>query len=249
MLLEVKNISASFQHSGKKVLDNVSFLLKKGQKLGVVGESGGGKSTLTRILSGFHPYTSGKVQIQNRVIKATAKDRKWISKRLQMVFQNPISSLDPQQTVQQILEEPLLNFTSLTTKERKQKIMELLAEVNLQPDVLKRKSNSLSGGQAQRICIARSLLANPEILVCDEPVTSLDMTTQLKIMKLLKRVGKEQQLSIIFVSHDISLVLEFCDVVLVLRDGKIVDYFVTKEWMHADRDAYTKKLIESTEII
>lgn len=248
MLLEVKNISAIIQHSGKKVVDNVSFLLEKGQKLGIVGESGGGKSTLVRILAGFHPYTSGTVRLQNQIINATTYDRKWICKKLQMIFQEPISSIDPNQTIKQVLEEPLLNFTSLNSNERKQQILDILEKVDLQPDILIRNSNSLSGGQAQRICIARSLLANPDILVCDEPVTSLDMATQLKILQLLKRIGQEQQLSIIFVSHDISLVLEFCDKVLVLKDGKNIDYFLTKDSEHKDRNLYTKKLIEATTI-
>ncbi|MCJ7840873.1 dipeptide/oligopeptide/nickel ABC transporter ATP-binding protein [Lederbergia sp. NSJ-179] len=230
-------------------LENVSFFLEKGKKLGIVGESGSGKSTLTKILTGFLPYNDGKVQLENRVIQARVKDRKWIGKKMQLVFQTSLSSLNPRQTVQQILEEPLINFFSLSTEERKQKIVAILKEVNLQISVLEKKSISLSGGQAQRVCIARALLANPEILICDEPVTSLDMTTQIKIIQLLQKIVKEQQLSLIFISHDISLVQELCDEILVLREGKIIDRFAANDWKNAERHSYTKELIESTEIL
>ncbi|GKU80674.1 ABC transporter ATP-binding protein [Niallia sp. NCCP-28] len=249
MILEVNHLSAKYQNSEKMVLNSVSFLLEKGKKLGIVGESGSGKSTLTRILAGFHPYVSGKVYVENRMVKASIKDRNWLSKKMQLIFQNPLSSLDPRQTVRQILEEPLVNFSSLSAKERKQKINAILKEVNLQTNILEKRSAALSGGQAQRICIARSLLANPEILICDEPVTSLDMTTQIKIIQLLKNLVEEKKLSIIFVSHDISLVLELCDEVLVLKEGRTVDYFAAKEWGNVERHPYTKELIESTKII
>ncbi|SHG75609.1 ABC transporter ATP-binding protein [Virgibacillus chiguensis] len=249
MLLEVNNLSVVFHYPEKKVLDNVSLKLQKGQKLGIVGESGGGKSTLIRTLAGFQSYKNGKVTIQNKLIKATLKDRKWISRELQMIFQDPLSSLNPRQTMQQALEEPLLNFTTFSKEERKQRILNIIEDVNLHPSILRRYSDSISGGQAQRICIARSLLANPEILICDEPITSLDMVTQIQILKLLERFGNEKQISIIFVSHDISHVLKFCDEVLVIRDGRVVDYFKVGEWQNENRNGYTKKLMESTRII
>ncbi|WP_121639601.1 ABC transporter ATP-binding protein [Virgibacillus sp. Bac330] len=249
MLLEVNNLSVVFHYPEKKVLDHVSLKLQKGQKLGIVGESGGGKSTLIRTLAGFQSYKNGKVTIQNKLIKATLKDRKWISRKLQMIFQDPLSSLNPRQTMQQALEEPLLNFTTFSKEERKQRILNIIEDVNLHPSILRRYSDSISGGQAQRICIARSLLANPEILICDEPITSLDMVTQIQILKLLERFGNEKQISIIFVSHDISHVLKFCDEVLVIRDGRVVDYFKVGEWQNENRNGYTKKLMESIRIV
>ncbi|WP_258871999.1 ATP-binding cassette domain-containing protein [Virgibacillus dokdonensis] len=157
--------------------------------------------------------------------------------------------LNPRQTMQQALEEPLLNFTTFSKEERKQSILNIIEDVNLHPSILRRYSDSISGGQAQRICIARSLLANPEILICDEPITSLDMVTQIQILKLLERFGNEKQISIIFVSHDISHVLKFCDEVLVIRDGRVVDYFKVGEWQNENRNGYTKKLMESIRIV
>ncbi|WP_378933551.1 ABC transporter ATP-binding protein [Metabacillus herbersteinensis] len=241
----MKNISASYKNKKKSVLQDISFTLEMGQKLGIVGESGSGKSTLTRILAGFHPIERGEVLLQERPVRAKVKDRKWLNRKVQLVFQDSISSLDPQQTVRQVLEEPLCNFFSLTKKEREQQVGTILEEVNLKKDILNRKGRTLSGGQAQRVCIARSLLARPEILLCDEPVTGLDMMNQTRIINLLKKIVAEKQLAIIFVSHDISLVLDFCDVILVLKDGQQVDFFKAVEWNHTDRSDYTTKLIES----
>nr|WP_285890259.1 dipeptide/oligopeptide/nickel ABC transporter ATP-binding protein [Halalkalibacter oceani] len=239
-------MTAAYQK--KKVLHDLSFTLKKGEKLGIVGESGSGKSTLTRVLSGFHPTIKGELSIRERPVQATVKDRRWLCKLVQVVFQDPFSSLDPQQTVQQVLEEPLLNFFTLTKEERNQQLLEIVEEVNLEKDLLKQKSRTVSGGQAQRICIARALLARPDILICDEPVTSLDMMTQIKILNLLKKIVTEKQLSIVFVSHDISLVFELCDTVLVLKDGKKMDFFKAADWHRPERSSYTNKLIHSVHL-
>ncbi|MET3504276.1 ABC-type dipeptide/oligopeptide/nickel transport system ATPase subunit [Halalkalibacter oceani] len=138
MIIEAKNLTAAYQK--KKVLHDLSFTLKKGEKLGIVGESGSGKSTLTRVLSGFHPTIKGELSIRERPVQATVKDRRWLCKLVQVVFQDPFSSLDPQQTVQQVLEEPLLNFFTLTKEERNQQLLEIVEEVNLEKDLLKQKA-------------------------------------------------------------------------------------------------------------
>lgn len=249
MFLQVDNISARYDKLDKMVVENVSFALKKGNKLGIVGESGSGKSTILKILAGFQPYFHGQVRLEDKIVTCGIKDLKWLSKKLQVVFQNPVASLDPKQTIANTLEEPLINFFSLSTKERKQKILDIVEAVNLNASILDKKANSLSGGEAQRVCIARCLLAKPDLLLCDEPVTNLDMTTQTQIIKLIKSISEQQELSVIFVSHDISLVLEICDEVVVLKEGKVLDYFATKEWYKEVRHPYTKELINALKIV
>ena len=233
-LLQVENLSVEYSLPGDrtlKALDEVSLSLIKGQSLGIVGESGSGKSTLARVIMGLEKPASGNVNIN--------------SDSVQMVFQNPYDSLNPRFRVYETIAEPLRRHRLVEPADIDDRVKELMNFVELDFDMAKRRPAQLSGGQCQRVGIARALAMNPEILIADEITSALDVTIQAQIIDLLKRLREQHGLSVIFISHDLALVRGFCDAVVVFRAGKIVESGPVQQVLRQPRDAYTRELIDS----
>ncbi|HUR41510.1 MAG TPA: oligopeptide/dipeptide ABC transporter ATP-binding protein [Verrucomicrobiae bacterium] len=230
-----------------RAVDDIHFDLAAGETLGVVGESGCGKSSLARALVGLQPIASGGIVLDGRDI-ARLPEAGWrqIRRDLQMVFQDPQGSLDPQMPVAAIVEEPLISlYPELDAAERAHRARTLLERVGLPADVAARYPHELSGGQCQRVAIARALVARPRVLVCDEPVSALDVAVQSQVLAMLAQLRREQDLSIVFVSHDLAVVRQFCDRVLVMYLGRVVEQGPVDEVFGQPRHPYTRALIAS----
>ena len=239
-ILKVKNLSntyyetVGFKKIAKPVLDSVSFDMLKGEIIGLVGESGSGKSTLAKCILGDIEYT-GKVILD--------------TKNPQMVFQDSTSSLNPSMTVRRILEEPLLIRGGMSVKERMQAIDEAVEAVGLAQDLLGSKPGELSGGQRQRVCIAAAIILKPELVILDEPVSALDVTIQAQILELLAGLRKKYNFSYLFISHDLNVVYQLCDYVLVMRRGKVVEQgYIDKVYSHPEHE-YTKALLAASDLL
>jgi peptide/nickel transport system ATP-binding protein/oligopeptide transport system ATP-binding protein len=229
-------------------VDDVSFCVEKGETFGLVGESGCGKTTLGRCIMGLYDPTEGEVTVQGRSISnLTGFQKKELSSHLQMIFQDPFESLDPRQTVQQILEEKF-RIHGYGSTDMAGEIRGLLSRVGLSEDSLSRYPHEFSGGQRQRIGIARAVSMNPEIIVCDEPVSALDVSVQSKILNLLLDLQQSLGLTYVFISHDLSVVRHMADIIAVMYLGRIVEMgdagFV---YTHA-RHPYTKALLSAVPV-
>lgn len=241
-ILTVRGLNVSFQDRSKglfsknnqiHVLKDISFEMKQGEILGLVGESGSGKSTLAKAVLGLIPY-------QGEILHASTYP--------QMVFQDPYGSLNPAKTVGWILEEPLRLRGDLPKEERKQRVLQMLEKVGLHDKFLERYPNQLSGGQRQRICIAAALMQNPKLLIADEPVSALDVTIQAQILELLNKLHEEMGISILFISHDLRVVYQTCDRVMILKDGRIAEMGDVEQVYFQPKDEYTKQLLTSAGI-
>jgi len=229
------------------VLKDISFSLKKGESLGIVGESGVGKSTLIKIILGLLKPDSGKILFEGASLSYFKKsDWKAFRKKAQIVFQNPFSSLDPRMRVRNILEEPLRLNGENSNELLRKKMNTLLKEVDLPTDFSNRFPRQLSGGECQRIAIARALSAEPELLVCDEPVSSLDLLAQAHILNLFLKLQKERKVGFIFVSHDLKIVRHLCDSVLVLQGGQVCEIGPCLETLERPKHPYTRLLAEAS---
>lgn len=226
------------------VLHDISFELASGDTLGIVGESGSGKSTLVRALLGLLPISRGDIQWQGRSI-AQFGAAQWRALRrvVQPVFQDPLSSLDPRMRVRELLAEPLQAHGRDTRAVRERRIMAILERVGLDATALSRYPHELSGGQCQRIGIARAMILEPEVLVCDEPVSALDVSIQAQIMNLLVSLTATSGVSLILVSHNLAVVRRLCQELLVLRQGRIVEAGATADVLLRPVDPYTRRLI------
>lgn len=233
-VLEVKHLTVEFTKNKQpfKAVDDVSFVVHEGEILGLAGESGCGKSTLSRAILGIQ-----KKGVTGEIIHAY--------KRPQMVFQDPAGSLNPSQTIGFILEEPIRVRGHFDKAEREKRVREMLALVDLPEEFLKRYPSELSGGQRQRVCIAASLMQQPHFLIADEPVSALDVTVQKQILDLLKKLHRELNLSILFISHDLRVVFDLCDRVMVMKSGKIVEMGEKEEVYFSPKDPYTAKLMDA----
>ncbi|MGM0441179.1 MAG: ABC transporter ATP-binding protein [Elusimicrobiota bacterium] len=225
----------------KKVIavDGVSFKIREGEILGIVGESGSGKSTLARLICGLEDVSSGELNwkkyLDNRKVYPA-----------QMVFQNPYNSLNPKLKIGYILKEALrLSHSEIAEKAVEKNIKNLLREVGLPGVGLKDYPHQLSGGQKQRVVIARALALTPKLLVCDEPVSALDISVQAQIVKLLKKLNREENLSIVFIAHDIEIVGAISENIAVMKEGEIVEYGTKEKILKNPDNEYTKKLIEA----
>jgi len=259
MIFEVENLKKTyglrkqglFSKSENKInaVDGVSFNIKKNEILGLVGESGSGKSTIGKILVDIEQYDSGSVKYKNRELKDFTKDDwKSFRKECQFIFQDPYSSLNPRQTVYSTLKEAIIVNEIILDKNRDlvdKQISSLIDDVGLEKGALKRYPHEFSGGQRQRIVIARSLAVNPIFLVADEPVSALDVSVQAQILNLINDIKEERDLSILFISHDLSVVKYLADRVLVMNSGKIVEHGIVDEVYENPQHNYTKKLISS----
>ena len=236
-------------HALLKAVDGVSFRLQKGKTLAVVGESGCGKSTLARLVTMIEEPTGGTLTVAGLpAIGASAETRKALRPKVQIVFQNPYSSLNPRQKIGEALEEPLLVNTGLAKKERRERAQGMLANVGLRPEHYDRYPHMFSGGQRQRIAIARALMLDPQILVLDEPVSALDVSIQAQVLNLLTDIIDRLDLAYLFISHDLSVVRHIADEVMVMYLGKAVEHGPRDEIFATPRHPYTRALLSATPI-
>lgn len=229
-ILEVKHVSASYkdEKEEKQVLKDISLEVREDEILGLVGESGCGKSTLSKVILGF--------------VKPDAGEICHYTKMPQMIFQDPFSSLNPSKRISWILEEPL-RMQKIPKEERKQKVLEMAEKVGLSPEHLKRYPRELSGGQRQRVSIAAALIQGAKFIIADEPVSALDVTIQRQIMELIVQLQEEMELSVLFISHDLNVIYQMCDRVLVMKDGQILEEGETEELFENPKTEYTKELL------
>lgn len=248
-LLEVNGLSKFFQiskHESLKAVDDVTFKVYKGETVGLVGESGCGKSTTGRCLVKLYDPTAGEVLYRGKdIFKHDRKEKVEFNKSVQMIFQNPYSSLNPRMTVKDIVGEGLKLHDKLSGKELDEKIEELLLTVGLNKDHISRFSHEFSGGQRQRIGIARALSVDPEFIVCDEPISALDVSIQAQVINMLKRLQDERGLTYLFIAHDLSVVKYISDRVIVMYLGNIVEQGTSEEIYDNPQHPYTKALLSS----
>lgn len=226
-----------------KAVDDVSFEVYKGETLGIVGESGCGKSTTGKLIMHLISPTSGDVIFKGK--KVSKSEIREMRKNIQMVFQDPYASLDPRQIVYKIIEEPMLVYGINEKEERKKRVSELLKQVGLQEYHGLRYPHEFSGGQRQRINIARALVLNPDIVVCDEAVSALDVSIQAQIINLLKKLQKDLGLTYIFIAHDLSVVKHISDRIIVMYLGKIMEIGDYNQVYNNPHHPYTKALLSA----
>ena len=239
-ILEIKNLNSFYRQGGSafskgrtvQVLKNVNLTIGQGEVLGLVGESGSGKSTLAKSILGMTEY-------EGQIIHH--------SRRPQMVFQDPYSSLNPAFTIRRIVEEPLRIFGKYSPQERKQRVEEMLDAVGLGPEFYDRKPHQLSGGQRQRVSIAAAMISKPKLVILDEAVSALDVTIQDQILDLLMKLRREFNLSYLFISHDLNVVYQCCDRVIVMQKGEIVEENTVDGIFDNPVHPYTKQLLKAAE--
>lgn len=261
VILDVQNIKVHFNIAKKnalpwskpstlKAVDGVSFQVMAGETLGIVGESGSGKSTLARAIIGLLKPTSGHAIWQDQDLTQFTK-QEWLVERrnIQMIFQDPLGSLNPRMTVGEIVAEPLRTYhPELSSNERKKQVQAIMTKVGLQPNLINRYPHEFSGGQCQRIGIARALILKPKLIICDEPVSALDVSIQAQVINLLKQLQQELGLSLIFIAHDLAVVKHISDRVLVMYKGNKVEMAdVAKLYAEPQHD-YTKALLSAVPI-
>lgn len=254
-LLEARGLVKTYhQRSGRfgfgsteiKALDNVSVSLKQGSTLAVVGESGSGKSTLARCLLQLHSYDSGEVIFQGQSLATLDKNSlRSVRKNLQMVFQDPFASLNPRMRVGDIVGEGLLIHHIGNTNLRKTQVIQMLERVGLTASDAQKYPHQFSGGQRQRIGIARALVLQPKVVICDEPVSALDVSVQAQILLLLKSLQQEMGLSYIFISHDLRVVRHIANDMVVMHKGKVVEQGTVESIYQHPQQAYTQQLLQA----
>lgn len=224
----------------------VSFEVEKGETLGVVGESGCGKSTLARLTAQLIKPTGGETYFKGKKLSSLSdKETQEVRRNIQMVFQNPLASLDPRKRIIQLLVEPLEIHSMDTKAEREEKALKMLEEVGLNRSYAYRFPHEFSGGQCQRINIARALMLNPEVLILDEPVSALDVSIQAQVINLLIDLQKQFNLTYIFISHDLNVVRYFCDRIMVMYMGEVVESGDSEEIYFNPKHEYTRKLLNA----
>ncbi len=253
-LLEVRNLRTWFpvrtgilrRHtSDVKAVDDVSFVVEEGTTVGLVGESGSGKTTIGRTLLKLSPATSGEVLFNGRsILGLDESEFRPLRREMQMIFQDPFGSLNPRHTIFHIVGEALeIHFPEMSRADREARVAELLTQVGLKPEMRHRYPHEFSGGQRQRIGIARALAVKPKFIVCDEPVSALDVSVQAQIVNLLQDLQAELGLTYLFIAHDLAVVEHISDQVLVMYRGKIVENASATAIYEAPQHEYTKKLL------
>jgi oligopeptide/dipeptide ABC transporter ATP-binding protein len=252
-MLEVKGLHKHFQLNNKQILhavDGVSLSIKKNTIVGLVGESGSGKSTLGKALVGLHNKTAGEVFYCGEKLPAeySASDFRRFSQQIQMIFQDPYASLNPRMTIEEILTEPLRIQGQLNKGQRRKLAIEWLQKVNLHASHLGRYPHEFSGGQRQRIGIARALIIEPDFVVCDEPISALDVSVQAQVVNLLGELQKSMGLTLLFIAHDLSMVRYISDVMVVMYLGRVVEEGAADDVFFSPLHPYTQALIESNPV-
>ncbi len=238
--------AASFAYGRRTVVDDVSFALEPGDAVGLVGESGAGKSTILAMLLGLEAPSSGDVLFEGTPLahRDAAVMRRFRSS-VQTVFQDPYSSLDPRQRVDRIVAEPLRSLGIARGNAARERVREAVESVGLPHDVLTRYPHEFSGGQRQRIAIARATVCRPRVLLADEPVSALDVTTRIQVIDVLQQLRHENGLALLMVSHDLSTVAALCDRTIVLRDGRVVEEGPTRQLLTSPRTDYAQQLVDA----
>lgn len=258
ILIEVKNLKKYFQVKGEvfnrdkkyvKAVDDVSFYIKKGETFGLVGESGCGKSTLGRSITRLYDVTEGDIFFEGtNIAKLNKKQMKGFYSKIQTIFQDPYSSLNPNMTVRELVSEPLVLHTKLKKDEIKNKVKELLEVVGLSEADMDKFPYEFSGGQRQRIGIARAISTEPDFILCDEPISALDVSIQAQVVNMLEDLQKELKLTYLFVAHDLSMVKHISDRIGVMYLGKLVEISDSNELYENPLHPYTKGLLSAIPI-
>ncbi|MFZ7229544.1 murein tripeptide/oligopeptide ABC transporter ATP binding protein OppF [Avibacterium avium] len=261
LLLEVEDLSVHFKVQSNEgflfkkkqtlhAVNHVSFKLYEGETLGVVGESGCGKSTLARSIIGLVKAAGGNILWLGKDLSQQS-EKQWHDTRkdIQMIFQDPLASLNPRMTIGNIIAEPLkIYFPQLSAQEVKDRVQAMMLKVGLLPNLINRYPHEFSGGQCQRIGIARALIIEPKLIICDEPVSALDVSIQAQVVNLLKSLQKEMGLSLIFIAHDLAVVKHISDRVLVMYLGNAVELGTYDKVYHETKHPYTKALMSAVPI-
>lgn len=249
-LLELRD--AGFAYGSRRVIDDVSVSIAEGDSLGLVGESGAGKSTILRLLLGLAAPHGGQVLFEGASLwdrSSSPSQRRARMRRfrasVQPVFQDPYSSLDPRQRIDRIVGEPLRSLRLASGADARRRIAESLESVGLPADAARRYPHEFSGGQRQRIAIARAVVSRPRVLLADEPVSALDVTTRVQVLELLDRLRRENGLSLVMVSHDLTAIASACTRTAVLQNGRVVEQGPTSAVLHDPRDPYTRALVDA----
>jgi peptide/nickel transport system ATP-binding protein len=242
-VLSLREVSAVYGR--RPVLTGVDLDVAAESCVAVVGESGSGKTTLARCIVGMHRNWTGDISFEGAPLAARARDRpRQILRRVQYVFQNPYTSLNPRKTVGQIVAQPLEQYLRLGYRERSQRAARALADVSLGADFLSRYPDQLSGGERQRVAIARALVVEPDLLICDEVTSALDVSVQAVIVELLRGLQAERRIAMIFITHNLALVRSIAQSVVVLRNGAVVESGMVGQVLDRPADPYTAQLME-----
>ncbi|EKK20342.1 Oligopeptide transport ATP-binding protein OppF [Fructilactobacillus florum 8D] len=254
-LLTVKDLQVYFPVRGgffNRKLDeiqavrDVSFSINQGETFGLVGESGSGKSTTGRAILGLEPQTGGTISYQGHDVTKVAKRQHQDFRRdVQMIFQDSFSSLNPQKRIASIISEPLRNFENLSKNDLKLRVLQLLDIVGLSPDALYKYPHQFSGGQQQRIGIARAVATHPKLIIADEPVSALDLSVQAQVLNFMKKIQAEFGISYLFISHDLGVIRHMCDRIAIMTRGEIVEIGTRADIYQHPIHIYTKQLLEA----
>src|SRR3989338_2495854 len=245
-LLKIDSLHKTFKKHKVRAVDGASFSIFKGEVLGLVGESGCGKSTLAKLILRLIDADKGSIFYKDKdLLKIPHNDIRKIRKDLQIIFQDPYASLDPRMMIGEIIEEVYDIHKNISKDERKNKVVELLETVGLGKTYLNRLPSELSGGERQRVGIARALATDPEFIICDEPVSSLDISIQAQILNLLIDLQKRKNLTYLFISHDLGVIGSICDRVIVMQNGKFVESGPCENIFKTPKYEYTKTLLNS----
>lgn len=252
-LLEVRDLTLCYNRSKQIAVDRASFQLREGQTLGLVGASGAGKSTIARAICGLMPPTSGEILLDG-VNRQHMNKKQLLSarQRIQIVFQEPGSSLSPKRTIKQTLLEPMLHFQIGDHLSRHRQIAHVLNTVGLETDILQRYPAQFSTGQQQRIAIARALVSEPDVLIADESVSALDVSVQAQILQLLRTLQQQHKIALLFISHDLSVVRQIADQVVVMYQGQIMEQAPADEFFEHAAHPYSRallKIVNSAELL
>ena len=254
-LLEVKDLKVYYPIKGGilgrtighvKAVDDISFEVHAGETIGLIGESGCGKTTTGKAILGLNPIHSGQIIFEGEdITKLVRKNRTPYRKSVQMIFQDVYSSLNPKERVIDIIAEPLRNFEKMTKLEERKRVDELMSIVGLTPENAVKYPHQFSGGQRQRIGIARAIALKPKLIVCDEPVSALDLSIQAQVLNYLKDIQEELGLSLLFISHDLGVVKHMCERLMIMHKGRFVETGIRNEIYNNPMHIYTKRLISA----
>ena len=255
-LLEIKNLTVEYKSLKNEVastvtaVKNVSLNIKQGEIYALAGESGCGKSTLSKAITKLVKPINGEILFEGKnIFEQTKEEKKLYPTSVQMVFQNPYSSLNPKMKIGETLKEPLDINTNFSKSRKKTVVRDVLEEVGLTEDILTRYPHEFSGGQRQRIAIARALILNPKLLIADEPVSALDASIQAQIINLMKELKKERNLTILFISHDLSVIKYLADRVGIMYFGELIEENDTTSIFNYPKKEYTKILLNSAPVL